>query len=198
MTVQNNEVIEASAKMIFDGTDEQINVFQFRLASGGPLTDDEAIDDVLNIVNDLYSALYILQSILIIYDTIRLYNQSQSLLLGVHDWPTRTAGTETVHPIPPGVCALVNFTTAVPKVILRKFFGGFTEDQNQDDGTWNGTLVTAVALVATNLLAPLVGSYGTWEYGYTSPKTLGWVAPNGSSNNDIPAYQRRRKQGSGS
>lgn len=198
MTIQNDDVIEASARMLFDGTNDQIGSYQFRLTDGGPITDENGVNDVRRILDDIYNLLDTIMSIVLVFEDIRVFNQTQQILLGVHDWPTLVAGTEVQHPIPPGACALLNLSTVVPNVILRKFFGGFTEDQNQLDGTWNTTLVDAVASVGTLLLAPFVELNGTWEYGYTSPKTLGWVAPNGASNNDIPAYQRRRKQGSGS
>lgn len=198
MTIQNDDIMEVAARMSFDGANDQIGSYQFRLATGGPITDEEGIDDLLAVMELIYTIVDQLMTLKLLFDDIRIFNQTQSVLLGIHDWPTLVAGTETQHPIPPGVAALINFSTEVPKVILRKFFGGFTEDQNQDDGTWNGTLVNAVADIGVLMLADFNMTNGTWEYGYNSPKILDWVRPNGASNNDIPAYQRRRKQGSGS
>ena len=184
--------------MEFDATEDVVNVYQFRLASGGPMSDEEAVDDILEILEVIYTIIRAGLSILQLFEDVRIFNVTQSVLLGVHEWPTLTAGTAAGDPTPPGVAAVLNFSTIIPKVSLRKYFGVFTEGAVGTTGLWLAPDVANVADIGTELLAPLVATNGTWSYGYISPKILGWVSPNGATNNNIPGYQRRRKQGRGS
>jgi hypothetical protein len=81
---------------------------------------------------------------------------------------------------------------------MRKYFGVFTEADIDANGTWGTGLVAAMVVVAGFLLAPLVAANGAYEYGYLSPKTSNFEVPTGAVVTDIPAYQRRRRQGRGS
>jgi hypothetical protein len=183
--------------MEFDGTEDVMNIYQFRLASGGPMSDENAVIDILAILEVLYTIIVNSISLVQLFRDIRVFNVTQDVLLGLHDWPTMTAGTATGDPTPPGCAAVVNFSTIVPKVTLRKYFGVFTEADVDASGYLSTTLVADIADMGLYLLGPIGALSGTWAYGFISPKILGWVSPNGSSNNNIPGYQRRRKQGRG-
>ena len=82
--------------------------------------------------------------------------------------------------------------------MLRKFGLTFTEAQNETDGTLGAALLTAYAAMAALMLVPQVVTNGTYQYGYLSPVTLGFVIPTAATITTIPGYQRRRKQGRGS
>lgn len=198
MTIAADDVVEASARLEFDAIDDVVNVYQFRLASGGPLTDDEGVDDILEILEVLYTIILGAISTIELFRDIRLFNVTQQILLGLHAWPSLINGGAIADALPPGCAAVVNFSTIVPKVTLRKYFGVFTTGAMGEDGLFTGLTVASVAEAATYLLAPIAATNGLWVYGYISPKILGWVSPNGATNNNIPGYQRRRKQGRGS
>lgn len=198
MTLQEDHVVEASTRQEFNGVEDVVNAWQFRLVTGAPLTEEQGADEILEILEILYEILQTFITTVTIYRDVRMLNQTDDILMGIHNWPTLIAGENSNGPVPPGVAGMINLSTVVPNVTLRKYFGVFAETSLGSDGTWDSGQITALGDVATALLAPLEATNSIWEYGYTSPKTLGWVAPISASLTDVPAYQRRRKQGRGS
>jgi len=198
MAVNSGDIIEVSARGEFDGTEDVVNVYQFKLTSAGPITDTEAVSDLLDLLDDLYVLWVPKQTTNYIYRDVRFANQTQSTLMGTFPWGAVTAGTNVGESLPPGNAAVLNLGTAIPRVILRKFIGGITKALIDADGTWDASIVTAMLNMAAILLAQWTGSYGTWEYGFFSPKTLQWETPVAATATDIVGYQRRRKQGRGS
>jgi hypothetical protein len=92
----------------------------------------------------------------------------------------------------------VSLKTTIPRVILRKFSFPLAEDNVLNGGLLSGTAVTTMVNYGAALLAPHVVDFRTYEYGYLSPKTLAWEKPLSALTTNIPAYQRRRRQGVGS
>lgn len=198
MTTVQNDVIEAAARMEYDGTDDVINTYQYRLNTAASVSDGQTVTDIITILELLYTIIVGIQSTFLTYKDIRVTNKTQDLLLGTVAWPTLTVGTGIVDAIPPGVASLSNFNTQVPRVTLRKYYGGLDLDNLDQDGTFTAAMGTPIAAVNAFLLTLQSQGANDWKYGYLSPKTAGFVTPVGSSWTDIPAYQRRRKQGRGS
>jgi hypothetical protein len=198
MVVSQDNVLELSARMEFNGTEDVVNVFQFIKTDAGSITDSEAVDDVLDVLEGLYTFIIALYSVLLVFRDVRVFNRTTQELLGVHLWPTLVAGLQAQNATAPGVCAVVNFSTIVPKVSLRKYFGVLTEASVGPAGAFGVGTTSAVALMGAFLLEEHIEAAANWQYGYFSPKTLSFVVPNGSSNDSIPGYQRRRKHGRGS
>lgn len=198
MTVVQNDVLEVSARSEFGGVEDVVNVFQFRYESLLPLPNPDAIDDILEIMEILYTIINVSLTILQLFRDIRIANRTQNTLLGTFSWPTLTVGGNPLSPTAPGVAFLTSFNTDVPRVGMRKYWGVMTEGDFDNDGTYAATLVaTGVVLIAT-MLPPIIATNGTWQYGNDSGKTLQFEVPTGGLATDIPAYQRRRKQGRGS
>lgn len=198
MTTQQFDVIEVGARMEFDGQDDVVNTFQYRLETATPVTPANTVTDIVAILEALYTLFLVAQSTLLVYRDIRVVNKTQAVLLGTYLWPTLIAGTNIADAVPPGCCGLVDFNTIVSRVKPKKYFGAFTVGNVDFNGTWDNAMLTILTNSAIFMLAPQVGVSGTWLYGYDSPKTLGWVAPVGAVTRDVPAYQRRRKPGRGS
>lgn len=198
MTIQIGDVLEVSARMEFDSVDDIVNVYQFVLGTPGPITDAQGVSDVIQIMEDLYTLWLSAMSLLVAFRDLRVRNVTQQTVLGTFPWPTLTVGTNVNDALPPGVAALINFTSDIARVTPRKYFGGITEVSNDSEGTWVAGLVTTMTNTAAFLLAVRVQAFGDWLYGYESPKAASFVFPTGGVVTDVPAYQRRRKQGRGS
>lgn len=198
MTVQQFDVLEVTARGEFNGIEDVVNVFQYRYESVPPIADNLAVDDILNIMETLYIILNGAITILQLYRDIRIANQTQGTLMGRFSWPTLVAGAGIGPTVAPGVAFLTSLTTPVPRVGMRKYWGVMTDANMDADGTWGAAIVVAGLTVNIAMLNPFAAVNGSWQFGYTSPKTLAFEIPTGGVVTDIPAYQRRRRQGRGS
>lgn len=198
MTVNQFDVIEAAARMELNGTDDVLNVFQFQKANSTPASDASVVADILQILEVIYNLILAAQSTLLLYRDVRITNVTQVTLLGTVAWPTLVAGTNVSDLVPPGAAGLINFNTIISRVSPRKYFGGFTTDALDFNGTWDDPLLTNLVSISALLLLRWALGTSTFDYGYLSPKTLSFELPVGATLTDVPAYQRRRKQGRGS
>lgn len=198
MTVATGDVLEVVAKMEFDDTEDVLNIYQFQNAGGVINSDNDAIDDILDILEDIYTPYLGAQGELYTYRAVKIRNITQGTLLGEFPWPSLTAGTNVSDALPPGVALVLNLGTVVARVVLRKYFGGFAEGSNEVDGTWGSALVAFGVATIALLTTEFAETNSTWLYGTLSPKTLGFETPVGGIVTNIPGYQRRRKQGRGS
>jgi ABC-type glycerol-3-phosphate transport system permease component len=175
-----------------------MNIFQFQYQDNEELTNGETVTDILTIVESIYALLVAALTTLPVFRDIRIANKTQGTILGTFGWPTLIAGTNADQPVAPGVCFLTSWNTPIPRVGMRKYWGVMTEANTDADGTWSAGLVAVGVTVAALLSGPLQGPVGGYFFGYLSPKTLGFEVPAGAVVTDIPAYQRRRRQGRGS
>lgn len=198
MANEQNDIIEVAARLEFDGVEDIINVFQFKYLTAGVINDQGLADDLIEILEVMYTVVVGLITTITIFRDLRITNKTKSTVLGVYPWDTLVAGTAVDVPQPPGVAALFNYSTGVPRVTPRKFLGGLRQDIIIDDGVWNGSSVALYATAAATMLGILTATLGTYQYGYLSPKTAQFEPVNAVVVTNIPAYQRRRKQGRGS
>lgn len=198
MPTQQGDVIEASARMEFNGAEDVVNVFQYQLDSAPPVTEADTATDIINILEALYGLIVPIQTLLLTYRDIRLRNVTQGIVLGTFPWASLVSGAHPGDPVPPGVAALVNFSTSIARVSPRKYFGILTEASVDSDATWDIPTLVLLLGVGASLSLPAVGAFGTWSYGYLSPKSEAFETPVASTIPAFPAYQRRRKQGRGS
>lgn len=197
MSVLPNEVVRADVFMTFDGTDRMMNNFQFMKTSVGTATDSDVLDDILEVMETLYAIIDQVITILVAFDKIRVTNVTTGAVIGEIDFATILAGTQAGDSLAPGLCPVANFGTAVPKVVLRKFFPPPSEASNDTDGRFGSGGLADYALLLAALLLPRVATNDTWQYGYLSPKAAAFVTPTSASMQNVFGYQRRRKQGRG-
>lgn len=116
--------------------------------------------------------------------------------LGTIDAPVTFVPAATGDPLPPANAALMRFITDTPKREGRKYLGGFTENDSNDDARWESTVMTALTTAAAAVL-------GFYEAVADSSISLGVCVPEmdaGSYNipyaaiiRAAPGVQRRRK-----
>lgn len=198
MTVNVGDVVEIAVRMEANGVEDIVNVYQFQNNTPAGFVDTIFMDHMADFFDDIYTPLLTGQADTFVYRDMTFRNVTQAVLMGVRTWPVITAGASATAQIPPGVAGLINFPTIIPRVILKKYIGGFVVSLIDGDGSFT-TAVTALLLqMAADLLTGPVGVMIGVDYGYLSPKTLNFEVPTGGLGTDIPAYQRRRKQGRGS
>lgn len=197
MTVAQFDVIEISARGEFAGVEDTVNVYQFQLQTAAPVADATAITQLAGHLDDIYDNIQPLQTTSYLYRDLSFRNITQDTVLGVVPWPTKVAGASVGKAMPPGVAGLINMATNIARVVLRKYLGGLTDAVLEIDGTFTSVLVAALVQFAADLLALFITGSETWAYGHLSPKTAAFEQPVAGVVTDIPAYQRRRKQGRG-
>lgn len=197
MTVQSGNVMQMSARLEFDGTEDVMNVFQFRNDEVVGVDDQVMIDALITYLETLYTLINASLVTLMSYRDIRAANISSGEVFGTFPWPTLVNGLNAGAAMAPGVALLANFSTGVSRVTPRKYFGVFPTSTMAADGLFGAGVVAAVASVAAAMIGPLTASGISFTYGYRSPKTVDFEPVVAATVGDVPAYQRRRKQGRG-
>lgn len=198
MTIAPNDIMEASARLEFDGVEDVVGVFQFRHDGVAPISDTLGVDDILEFLEVVYGLLNSAITAITLYRDVRIRNVTQDTVLGTFSWPTLVAGGTATDATPPGVAALLSFSTQIPRVAPRKYFGVLSEGGVGNDGRWTAGVTALLAAAGIALLFQFTATNSDWQYGYLSPKTAAFEVPTGVVVTDIPAYQRRRRQGRGS
>lgn len=180
----------------FNDTDDVVNAFEFRLDSPGSVTDALVLDDIIEIMLALIAILDDAVSILVEWQRVRVQVRGGGRLLG--EGVLGVSGGATGDPLAPGVAGLVSMGTTIPRVTLRKYFGPFSEASIGSDGRFVSAIVTVLANAGNFLRGSHAQTSGNYTYGYFSPKTSAFETPNSTTATNIPAYQRRRRQGRGS
>jgi len=198
MAVNNGDVLEATARAEFNGVEDVVNVYQIKYTGASPKTDDAAMLEVADFLDTTYQIASSAQSTNLIYREISFRNLTQGLIMGSKPWPTLTAGSGGGASNATGVAGLISLATGIAKVVLRKYLGGYIATVMEADGTFTSAFLAGLLAFGARLLDMATITGGNYEYGYLSPKTGSWEVPTSVSATDVPAYQRRRKQGSGS
>lgn len=186
------DLIQIVVKGILLGQ-EVLNIYH--AVSPNSILDSDAVADLFEQLEIAHNHLLVQQSTAMVYESMTFWNKTQDELMSIES--TSMAGTYNNDPLPPGVAALVTFPTLVSKVRGRKFIPGFGEG-NTTDGLFASSTLTDMSEYGAIIAAPFIGASSAlpWEFGV--PLTGGGFA-NFSSYiaRNVPAYQRRRKQGVG-
>lgn len=164
-----------------------------------PHTLAQAITDVADWVDDLYALVKLFCNAVTTWDKYKVSGLGEVCVSGEVGIATPIVGSLTNDPVPSGVAGLISFSTNFKRVGLRKYFGALDEGSIGGSGNIGSSTTSDMVDVKDFLLAQYTaGSGRRYTYGYQSPAIGGFVAPNGGIVRQIPAYQRRRRQGVGS
>ena len=197
MAVNPQDILEITCRGEFNGVEDVVNVYQYRYTGASVAADADVISDFETEMESLYTPFVPDQMPTYEYRDITIRNLTQSVIMSVGAWPTLTDGTSAGKANPPGIAGLINMATTIVKVVLRKYLGGFAQSIVDDDGTFTTAFTAKLLVFGLQLILGFSVTVRGYDYGHLSPKTTNFEVPTSASVTDIPAYQRRRKQGRG-
>lgn len=196
-TVNNGDVIRCDVIGDFNGSDMLAQVYQFKLVSGGPLDGADVLDDLAEIFSDIWDIIKTLHHAYVVFRKVRGQLMPDGDILGERAYGTPKAGTSADQTASTTVTAPLSFLTTTPRVVLRKSIGPIAENQVGINGLLAGGCTTLLASLGAFLLTGIVATNGVYEYGYLSPKVMGWIAPNSAVVATAPGTMARRRIGRG-
>jgi len=164
MSVQAGDVVRIVAEMSL-GVIPVINVFHFKVAVDGTADDDDFMTRVAALLDTLYAPLVSSLSTALSFDQIIGQNITRAELMPSKAWPVITAGTSVGHILPRQAAACVFFRTLRPKTRASKFFGGFTENDNDLNGALSVALTALLQTLGNSLVASLADGVIDLDYG---------------------------------
>jgi len=198
MPATQNDVVRVDLVADAHGSEDVVNVFQFQKLDAGSITDQDVVDDFLEIMRVIAEIVDALVKTVVVWQRIKVRNLTTQLLVGDGSFSPVIPGVSVTDPGAMGVCAVMSFPTNVSRVTMRKFFGPVAEGVLTSTGTIGSNPGTVqLATLADYLLDDIVVTNGTWRFGYLSPKTGQFQVPLAAVINTEPGYQRRRKRGVG-
>ena len=194
----DGDVIEVAVIAELDGSEDLVNVFQFKVSNTNWLDDADYFADLQQLVAALVVWLKASASLLATWKRFRARNLTNPGATVIAEMTTPVSGASSTDLLPLGVSGLLVFRTPEAGVVLRKFLGGQHELSVGSSGQWVSSTITSFGATVTGLLAPMLMSLSDWQYGHISKATGVWLEPTSGYVSAEPAYQRRRRRGVGS
>ena len=194
----NGGIVQVTVHGRFNNAADVNNVYQVQLIDGGPLTLNEVGEGLADWFEVLYDYVKLFCNALVTWQGISAQHLNGNCVTGLHTFTSPIVGSLTNDVVPPGVAALMSFQTGIARVVGRKYFGVLDESVIGATGGLTGTFTAQAANIGAHLTQDTLVSGLTWQAGHFSPKTLEWQPFTGYTYSTNPAYQRRRRVGSGS
>lgn len=164
MAVGVLDIVRITANLLLDDTNLVQNVFHFIVdAIPGP-DDDGFMDEVDDIMDDLYITINLRVVDRITYDSITGINVTKDELLPSRAWPTLTAGADTDVMIPEMNAGCVFHRTVKPRTRASKFIPPCGETSN-DGGALGVTYKTLLQNFGNFLVGDIIEAGTTLRYG---------------------------------
>jgi len=207
MTVETGKVLQVTPGWKNAENQDVQNVFHFLTDFIAPQSDAVVFNAMQTLMDDLFGAFeaYIDNSAepdVMKIDVVEFgeggkWNVVQNVAF--EPWGGGITPAATGDALPGGVSLLGTLYTAIGKHAGRKFFGMFTEDSVQAQGLFNATTVAAVATGLAELVTPYIITAQNSLAGVIIDRSTGLVRDILEvAATTIPAYQRRRRAGTGS
>lgn len=202
MAIEDGDILRVNAEMTYAGS-TVMNVFHLQVDNA--LTNSDALDEIRDWLFLVYDHVDGIMASVLTFSRIVVVNVSKDEDVGITDWLTLTVGTGSGDGLPPGVALLATFNTVSLGVRGRKYLPGVTEAHVTSSQVWSSTAVSAMDAFADEASSPFTGLFTSTLY---TPRIVGYQAVPGGTNiivttiisysvSNVPAYQRRRKQGVG-
>lgn len=196
--VDNGDILRIGASWLLSAIYEIANVYHVQVTSGGGIDYDDAIADVGEYLEDIYTEIEPQLSSAMAADHFSLANLTQDTTVGAQDWAVPQVGDAAGDFVAPGVALLSWARTLTPRVQSRKYWGVFGE-AFMGLGLWSGTVQTACEAAHQIHAGSFVGTNGLTIKGVAYNRTLETITQLTTVTSTLePAYQRRRKRGRGS
>lgn len=198
MPVAVGNVLRVDVIGDFDGTEDLVNAYQFRVESVTDPSDAAVLNDFAVFMRAQYALMAGLWAPSVVWRRVRVANISTDTLIGEQTFSTPLPGTAGGDQGAIQASALVSWKSNIPRVVMRKYFP-ISEPNVGSTSRLVASAVTALQNFGTTLLSVVTGfSNNTYRFGYLSPKTTSFVVPSSRVVSDIVATQRRRRPGVGS
>lgn len=193
----NGGILVVQAEGTFNGLSKVINSYQLLLTDGGPVTYEDWRDDIRDWGDALYTLVKAVCNVLMVFEGVRGEFTQGVCSSGFIPFVTPLTGELLGDPVPSGVAALISFPTGVSRVVPRKYFGVLDAGVIDTNGNLADTTFGDFNAIGAYLRDPQTINGRTWQYGYLSPKTSSFEVPFSAVLSQTPAYQRRRRVGTG-
>lgn len=197
MAVNPLDVITITAKMIQAGQAVR-NVFQVIHAGVSSVAESAVYTALSDWLDDAYGVLQPGLTDELSFETIEAVNTTQGTPIDEAAWPTLTVGGASANQAEPlQVAALVRFPTNYLGSQGRKYIGGLTEGQLEDNGIVSTGTLGGLATFGADVVAGFAVTGNDFVPGVDNPTLARFAAFTGAIVNDVVSTQRRRKQGVG-
>lgn len=196
MTVNGNSIARVDVIAVYDSVDVIQNSWQMRLITSA-LSEANALDDIVAILEALYTLMGTILSTLYVVQRIKAVNVTQDLDIGEGFFVDSTPGANSASFTAPQVCYGLNMITAKLGTFGRKFFGPVAENHITNTGVISSTALLELADVGDYVIANQTGPHGTWQFGVKSTVDSVWHPFTTYSIPLTATTQRRRRLGVG-
>lgn len=191
------DLLRITARLRFQATADIQNVFFMHYAGGSPISNADAVTDMGEYLEDGYTEINPKLADDVTYLDYRVVNVTTGVDLGYNPWPTLVQGSNVNDTLMPGVAGLIRILTGDVKHEGRKFTGPYSEG-NTLNGNYQPGVVTAMADAGAAWFSPFLSSLGnSWQPVIVDRTTGQERVPTSVVASNNPAYQRRRRVGSG-
>lgn len=202
MAISVGDVLKVTAKWIWDGATDMLNVFTCVVGSP-PANQAQAIDAVIEWIEGIYSNILVDISNDVVADNITIFNMTDDVLETISPWDTIAVGGAAPETLPSGTAGYVFARTGKKRARGRHHFPVFTEG-SQADSLLIGAVTTRMAAAVSDWINDFTSAAGVdlipgvWSESTVPVIDVGFEPfLNGVVIVDV-GYQRRRKLGVGS
>lgn len=192
-----NDKLRAVAVMTTVDLSEVQNVYTMEVTDLGGGTTIQILDRIVVILEQIYLIIKGLQNTRTKYSEVRFFNITQDIPLATRAWSTITEGELIVDDLAHMTAAMFSLGVSKPGVSGRKFFGGISESALDQDGLWSTATVVDLALASVKMIGEKVDNGTKVTFGIFTGVVPAYVAFDSAVTTNVPASQRRRRQGVG-
>lgn len=182
----------------YDNNDDVVNVYQYQLSGASGVSEALAYSDLIDVIEALYAIWLQVCTIRTIFRGIYVSTLDNNIVSGFIPFASPLIGALNSDSTPSGVAFLASLPTGQSRRVLRKYIGPVAESMVSTGGYVAPAALTIMGNGITALLTPQVFSPRTWTYCHVSTPGGTPVIPTSGLASAIPAYQRRRRLGTGS
>ncbi len=195
--VNANDELRVTAEMTTVDLGVVQNVYTTKITVPGALPVVDILDRIVIILELLYAIVKGWQNTRTKYTNVKFFNITQNIPLATRPWTTITEGELLVDDLAHMTAAMFSLGVDKPKVSGRKFFGGIAESRLDQDGLWTVGQLAELASVSVIMLSDQSSGGTTLQFGIRTGIVPAFIQFVTATSTNIPASQRRRRQGVG-
>lgn len=198
ITFNNGGVYSVALEGVFNSDTQIRNVFHWELLDGGSLTQEQGLDDLIDIMTAIVNIIKTVNVALMVWERIRVQNLEGAPWALLESFPSPIAGTETGDPDVRQTAILGYGGTEDRRRQLRKYIGAIGQISISSQGNIRSEPLADLAPLGALLMTPQEATNGIWLYGHYRTGVPGsFVYPLSWTWSNNPSTQRRRRRGRG-